>query len=136
MHRGADRGRSDRAPPKVQWTAGSRRATAAASRDAIDGLDDVGAGLPEDNEQDGGLAVGEAARADVFDGVGHGGDVADADRRAILITDDQRPVVLGLEQLIGGADRPGGRLIRERSPLARLALALFSAVRTSSRLSP
>ncbi len=37
--------------------------------DAIHGVDDVGAGLPEDDDQDGGLAVGVTGVAQVFDGI-------------------------------------------------------------------
>ena len=35
------------------------------------------------------------------------GDVGQPDRRAVAIGHDQRPVFVGLEQLVGGADRPG-----------------------------
>ncbi len=37
--------------------------------DAIDGIDDVGVGLAEDDEEDGGFAVGEAFGADIGDGI-------------------------------------------------------------------
>ena len=80
-------------------------------RDAVDRLDDVGARLPEDDEQDRGLAVGEAARADVLDRVGDGRDVGEAHGRAVLVVDDEGPVLGGLQELVGRAraTRPGRR---------------------------
>ena len=47
--------------------------------DVVDGLNDVGAGRLEDDDEDGGLAVEGAAGVDVGDGVDDLGDVTDAD---------------------------------------------------------
>ena len=76
--------------------------------DAIDGLDHVRPGLPEQDEHDGALAVGDPARADVFDRAHHLGDVAEPYRRSLLVGDDHRPVLVGVEELVGGVDRPRG----------------------------
>lgn len=64
---------------------------------AIHGVDDIGAWFAIDNQQDCGFAVGESAGAKIFHGVGHGGDIADAHRRAILVADEQGPVRFGFE---------------------------------------
>ncbi len=61
--------------------------------DAIDGLDDVGAGLAEDDDQDGRLAVGEAGGANVFHRIGDVGDIGQAHRAAVLVSHDQRSVI-------------------------------------------
>ena len=45
---------------------------------AVDGRDDVGAGLPEDDHHDRRLAVDVAGRPDVLDRIYGGADVADA----------------------------------------------------------
>ena len=50
--------------------------------------------------------VGDSGGTDIFDRVG---DVATSPSRTgapVAIGDDQRPVFVGLEQLIGGADEP------------------------------
>ena len=57
--------------------------------DAIDGLDDVGARLAEDDDEDGGLAVGIAGVAQVFDGIDDFADIGEADGGAVAIGDEQ-----------------------------------------------
>ena len=50
-------------------------------RDAVHGIDDVGAGLAEDDHQHRRLAVGVARIADIFDRIDDLADVGDAHRR-------------------------------------------------------
>ena len=75
--------------------------------DAVHGLDDVGPRLPEDDEENGGLAVGQPGRADVLDRVRDRRDVAQSQRRPVGVVDDQRLVLRGLQELIGRRERPG-----------------------------
>jgi hypothetical protein len=58
---------------------------------AVDDLDDVGAGLTLDVENDRGRRVRPRGEARIFGGVHGVGDVGDADRRAIFIRDDHLP---------------------------------------------
>ena len=77
--------------------------------DPIDRLDDVGAGLLEDDQAD--AATCRAARppACVFSGPSIGlADVADADRRAVAVGDDHVVLVVGgLQQLVVVVDGEG-----------------------------
>ena len=57
--------------------------------DAIDGLNDVGAGLAEDDQNDGRLAVEVAGGADVLRGIDDVGDIGEADGGAIVVADDE-----------------------------------------------
>ena len=77
--------------------------------DAVDGVDDVGAGLLEDDEEDAALAVGPGGLLHVF-GPGDGpADVANPQRSAVAIGDDDVVPVLGVQQLVVGVDRVGAR---------------------------
>ena len=73
---------------------------------AVDGRDDVRAGLAIDDQQDRRLAVGQAGVAEVLDAVADVRDVVEPHRRAVAIRDDQRPVLLGLVELVGRRQRP------------------------------
>ena len=53
------------------------------------------------------LAVQIAGGADVLHGVGHLGDIGQADGRAVVITDDERLVVVGVRDLVVGKDVRG-----------------------------
>ena len=70
------------------------------SLDGVGDLDGVGAGLALDGQDDGPLgAVGvdiPGGHLVVFHAVGDGGDVAQADGRAVAIGDDQRAVFFGV----------------------------------------
>ncbi len=57
---------------------------------AIDGVDDVGAGLAEDDEHDGALAVQVARGADVLHGIDDVGDIGEANGGAVVVADDER----------------------------------------------
>jgi len=78
--------------------------------DAVDRLDDVGAGLAEDDQQHGGLAVRQADRPDVFDRVLDPRHVLEPHGLAVPVGDDHRHVVRGMAHLVVGEDlrRPGG----------------------------
>ena len=73
--------------------------------DALDHRYDVGAGLPLDIHDDGRRLVHPGAELVVLGGVDDVADVAEPDRRAILVCDDQRLVVAGVPDLIVGIDR-------------------------------
>ncbi len=74
--------------------------------DAFDGLDDVGTGLAVDDQQHRLLVVEEAAVVAVFHRIPHPCHVAETQRGAILVADDQRRVVGRLVQLVVGAHLP------------------------------
>ena len=71
---------------------------------AVDGLDDVGAGLAEDDDQHRRLAVGQAEIAHVLDGIVHRGEVRQLHRGAVAVGHDQRRVIGGLGGLVVGID--------------------------------
>ena len=73
--------------------------------DPVDGLDDVRARLPEDDQDDRRLAVGESHRVDVFDGIGHLRDVTQAQRGAVCVVDEERPVFRSLQKLVRRRER-------------------------------
>ena len=73
----------------------------------VDGADDVGVGLPVDDEHDRRLSVIDPGDADILDGVDDRGHVPQADRGAAPPGDNQLPVFRRGEQLVGGGDRPG-----------------------------
>ena len=72
--------------------------------DALDGLDDVRAGLAADVEQHRGLAVRPRGELVVLDAVDDLRDIGQPHRRAVLVADDRRAVLRGVGQLIVGAD--------------------------------
>ena len=75
--------------------------------DLVDGVDDVGAGLLEDHQEHAALAVGPGRLLGVFrpgDGLA---DVADPQRAAVAVGDDDVVPVLGIEHLVVGVDRVG-----------------------------
>ncbi len=74
--------------------------------DAVDGGNDVGAGLAKEHGEHARLAVEAARVVDVGIGVPDGRHVAEADGRAIAVGDDQGPVVFGLLHLIVVRDHP------------------------------
>ena len=73
--------------------------------DPVDDRDDVGAGLALNIDDHGRRQVHPRRRLDVLGVVDRVGDVGKFDRRAVVIGDDQRQVILRREQLIVGADR-------------------------------
>ena len=78
--------------------------------DLVDGLDDVGAGLLEDDEEDAALAVGPGGLLGVFRSGDGLADVANPQRAAVAIGDDDVVPVLRRGQLVVGVDRVGARL--------------------------
>ena len=83
--------------------------------DAVDGGDDVGAGLAEDEHVDRGLAVEEAGLADGLLRVDDVGDVLKADGAAVVVADDEGLVELGLRDLVVGDDVGGLGAVRDLS---------------------
>ena len=75
--------------------------------DPTDGLDDVGAGLALDRQNDRPLLVEPGGNQLVLSRADGVADIADADRRPVAIGDDQVVVFVGLEQLIVGIERVG-----------------------------
>src|SRR5579859_6256665 len=84
-------------------------------RDAIDRFDHIRAGLAEDGENHRGFAEREAEVAKVFDGIGNGGDVFEANRGAGMSGDDERIVFVGFEKLIGVGDDDGTLVVGKRA---------------------
>ncbi len=72
--------------------------------DVVDRVDDVGAGLLEDEQHDRGLLAVQRAQRHVLRGADRVADVAHANRRAVAIGDDDVVVGLRLGQLIVGGD--------------------------------
>ncbi len=75
--------------------------------DAVGGLDDIGAGLAIDIDENGVLLVEASGDTCVGGGVDDIGDIAEPDRRAVAIGDDEAAIGVGAEELVVGADRVG-----------------------------
>ncbi len=73
--------------------------------DSTYGLDDVGAGLALDRQDNRPLIVEPAGDQLVLSRADGAADISDADRRSIAIGDDEVGVLVGLEQLIVGIER-------------------------------
>jgi hypothetical protein len=78
-------------------------------------LDHVGAGLPLNIDDDGGRALIPAAGAIVLQPIDDVGDVADSDRGAVAIGDDDGLVGVGRRDLVVGGDGIGLLRAVERS---------------------
>ena len=75
--------------------------------DPVHGLDDVGAGLTLDRENDGRLVVVPAGDQLVLSRADSAADIAYADRRSVAVGYHEVGVFVGLEQLIVGVERVG-----------------------------
>src|SRR6202043_2819274 len=75
--------------------------------DPVDGFDDVGAGLLEDDEQHAPLAVGPGGLLYVFRPGHRRADVADSQRAPVAVGDDDVVPVLWVQHLIVGVNRIG-----------------------------
>ena len=95
---------------------------------AVDRVNDVGAGLAEDDDRNRALAVQIASRTDVSHRVCHLSDVGQADSRAVFIADDQRLVVRGVRDLVVGLD------IRSHIAIGDLAFGEIGILQTQNRL--
>ena len=102
---------------------------------AIHRIDDIGAGLAEDDQQNGGLAVHNPAARMFWTESSTSAISRKTDRRAIVIADDQRLVIFGLEQLIVGGDVGGGVVVGDL-PFGLLAFCTASMFATSWRPRP
>ena len=72
--------------------------------DAIDRVDDVGTRLFVKKDQNRRLAVRKPLIAQIFDPVAHFPDIGQPHRRAVAISDHQRPVIGGVVRLVVGVD--------------------------------
>jgi hypothetical protein len=72
--------------------------------DAVDRVDDVGAGLAVENQQHRGLAVGEALIAQILDRIRDHGEVGEAHGRAVAVGDHERAVLFGIAGLVVGVE--------------------------------
>jgi len=96
----------------------------------------LGAGLPLDVDDDGRRALVPAAGAIVLQPVNDGGDVADGDRRAVAVGNDDRLVGLGGRDLIVGGDGVGLFGAPSSDPLGPETLAPAIELRRSSIAMP
>ena len=75
--------------------------------DAVDDLDDIGAGLALHVEDDRRRRVRPGAELGVLRAADDVGDVGEPDRRAVAIGDDEIAVLIGAGELVVGVDRRG-----------------------------
>ena len=73
----------------------------------VHGVDNICAGLPIDDRKHSGLAVRVAGISKVFDRVYRPSHIFDSHRGSVVVSDDQRFVFDGLENLVIRADLPG-----------------------------
>jgi len=83
--------------------------------DRVHSLDDIGPGLAVDHQQHRRIVIEKPAVVTVFHAVLDLGYMAQAQRRTVLVTDDQRLVVLGFFQLVVGLDLPVALAIGHRA---------------------
>src|SRR5208283_611644 len=76
--------------------------------DTIHGIDDVGARLTENDDENRGLPVDEAGSAYVLRGILDVGDIGQLHGSAVVVADHQRHVVYGFEKLVVGYDVGAG----------------------------
>ena len=76
----------------------------------VDHGNDVRAGLPLNIQNDRRVLIGPGGLHAVLDAINDIGHIAEADGRAVAVSDDERPVTVAREQLIVGAD--GVRLMQ------------------------
>ncbi len=74
--------------------------------DVVYGVNDVGAGLAEDVHQNCRIVIEKSGVANILDRVDSAADVGDTHRGSVMVSDNQRLIVGGLEQLVVGAHLP------------------------------
>jgi hypothetical protein len=104
VQRGADRGAAIDGDGHVHVGRHGRFQMRQLLLHVVDGLDDVGVRLAEQDDQDRRLSVGHAEIAHILNGVLHLGDVGQLHRRAVAVGDDQRRVIRGHTRLVVGVD--------------------------------
>jgi len=82
---------------------------------AVDGFNNVGAGLAENHQIHTGAISGPGLHVGIFRTVDDVGDIAQVNRGAILVGNDELAVVLGVEQLVVGRQRGNARLAVQRT---------------------
>ena len=75
--------------------------------DPLDGVDDVGAGLALDRQDDRALVIVPAGDQVVFRRADGAADVTDADRRTVSVGDHEIGVIVRVQQLVVGVQRKG-----------------------------
>ncbi len=104
MQRGADRRRAVIGDGDVDVARDRRLELGQQRLDAVDGVDDVGAGLAEQDHQHRAPAVGDALVAQILHRIVDFGDVGQAHRRAIAIGHDEVAILAGGARLVVGVD--------------------------------
>ena len=95
-------------PPGIEdWNCGSLLAN------MVHHADDVGAGLAKNDDGHRRLAVGEAGVADVFHRAENIGHVGQSHGRAIAISNNQRLVLLSVQQLVAGVNEERILVVRK-----------------------
>ena len=84
--------------------------------DAVDGLNNVGAGLAEDGDDDRPASVHISGGAEILRRVHDIGDIGEADGFAIVVTDDQGPIVGSLGDLVVGNDVFADAIVGKLAP--------------------
>ncbi len=87
----------------------ARSCRQAATLDAVDDLDDVGAGLALHGQDDRRRGVGPGAELGVFRSADDAGDVRQPHRPAVAVGDDQVAILIGAGELVVGVDGRGLR---------------------------
>src|ERR1700751_2185025 len=78
------------------------------SADAVNGFDNIGAGLPENNQQDGTFAVQISSSANILHRVDDVSDIREMDSRAAVVADNDRLIVDGVGNLVVGKNIRAG----------------------------
>ena len=150
VQRGADGGACGRSATSMSMSAGIEACSCGSSAfTAVDGVDDVGAGLAVDDDQHRRLAVGEPGVAQILDRIDRPRRRRDSrTARAVAVGDDQRRVVGGRVRLVVGVDLAalvavldralravgvGGRRARRARPPARCRIGTARSGLSSTR---
>ncbi|MDT4883244.1 hypothetical protein FQZ97_1192710 [compost metagenome] len=91
--------------------------------DALDHLDHIGAGLALHIDQHRFVAIGPGRQAIVFRAIDDLGDILQAQRRAVLVTEDQLAVLVWRLQLVVGIQ------LRDPGRAVEVALGLIDVAR-------
>ncbi len=142
-HRGDGQHRSCRAPRRGCWWSGRTCTFTDFGRLSVScgsiwrmlsAVSMMLARLALDVHHDGPLLVGPRPQPAVF-GLFDAGDIAEPDRRPVLISDNQPAIILsGLHLIVSGKRHRAGRTVE--AAFAELTLALVIAVRTVSLVRP
>ena len=85
------------------------------SSNGVNGVDNISSGLTENNEESGMVAIGQAERAYRLYGVCHPGHITQTHGGAILILEQNGPIIDGVQSLVIGGDHPVVNAVGETS---------------------